>query len=60
MRHPLSTLCRLSEHVGAVGGAYGIVAAHVEAQAVPEDFQPVVAQGPQSGHPLPGRLNATS
>src|SRR5262245_23001409 len=49
MRHPLSTSCRWFERVGAVGGVGGFVVGDAAVQAVPEDFQPAVAQCAQGG-----------
>src|ERR1700716_1775001 len=51
MRHPLSTPGSggVSEGPVAVGDVCGFVVEHALGQAVPQDFQPSVAQGPQGG-----------
>jgi hypothetical protein len=51
MRHPLSTSGSggVSKGPVAVGDVYGFVVEHALSQAVPQDFQPSVAQGPQGG-----------
>ena len=51
MRHPLSTPGSggVSEGSVAVGDVHGFVVEHALGQAVPQDFQPALAQGPQGG-----------
>ncbi len=51
MRHPLSTSGRLLERgcLSTVGGVDGFVIEHAFVQAVPQDFEPPVAQGAQRG-----------
>src|SRR5581483_3887708 len=51
MRHPLSTsgLGGVSECPVSVGDVDGFVVEHSLGQAVPQDFQPPVAQGTQRG-----------
>jgi hypothetical protein len=49
MRHPLSTSRRGFEGSGAVCSVFGLVVEDADAQAVPEDFEPAVAQGAQCG-----------
>ena len=51
MRHPLSTPDSggVSEGSVAVGDMHGLVVEHTLGEAVPQDFEPAVAQGAQRG-----------